>query len=69
MGFQHFFYMNPLGTTRELALWWNDKTEVNILSFYKNFINVEFVLESFNKKLYSTFIYGNLKERDKIKVH
>ncbi|KAK4285869.1 hypothetical protein QN277_002504 [Acacia crassicarpa] len=64
-GFQHDLYVEPLGLSGGLAVWWKENISLTVLFKSKNIIHVEIASTSLKIPKFVTFVYGPLKERDR----
>ncbi|KAK9007123.1 hypothetical protein V6N11_050956 [Hibiscus sabdariffa] len=54
---KYSFYVEPIGLAGGLSLWWTKDTQVRILKYGKNFINIEISVKG-ETNWFETFIYG-----------
>ncbi|KAL4304565.1 hypothetical protein GQ457_10G010000 [Hibiscus cannabinus] len=55
--FSGSFYVDPIGKSGGLALWWKDEVDISILSATKNFIDTSISIDN-ETPWFGTFLYG-----------
>lgn len=64
-GFDEGWYVNPIGKSGGLALWWTNEVKVNIISSSKNIIHTKIESLAVSLPAYITFLYGPPVEQER----
>ncbi|KAF7826245.1 reverse transcriptase [Senna tora] len=62
------FYVDPIGQSGGLAVWWVDGLDIDVLHFSKNFIHMHVSSTDGDLNCFVTLIYGAPKEKDRENV-
>ena len=58
----HRFYIDPMGLSGRLALWWNDAVDVHIIKASPNIIHTHCKCQSLNMDWFSSFVYVDCRD-------
>lgn len=63
--FNKEFYVDPVGLSGGLAVWWDDSVYMEVLFHSKNIIHVVVSMDSFVKPCFCSFVYGPPRAQDR----